>query len=184
MIYELVLFFSAVAIFAVYNITMIALYDVPTSLSETFYLLQDERKGLGYIFTVMMWAVAFLLLPAWLGVSDRLGGWECYCTPIAFAAAAAICFVGGAPAFRDLGMESKVHSIAAKSAAFFALAWCVIACWRIMYVPILACVITLVYGYGTNTFNRCATYWLELAAFTATFCTLAVECIVWQTLLI
>lgn len=181
MIYELILIFCAIVVFAAYNISMVAEYDVPASLSETFYLLNDERKGYCYFFTAMMWAVAFLLLPAWLGVSDRLGAWECYCTPVAFAAVASICFVGAAPAFRNIGMESKVHSIAAKLAAFFALAWCLVACWRIMYVPILSCAITLILGYKTKTLKLCATYWLELAAFSATFITLAVECI-WQML--
>lgn len=182
MIYELVLIICAVVVFAVYNITMVALYDVPSSLSETFYLLNDERNGYGCFFTAMMWAVAFLLLPALVGISDRLGAWECYCTPIAFAAVASIYFVGAEPAFRNLGEESKVHSVAAKLAAFFALAWCLVACWRIMYVPIIACVITLAFGYKSKTLRLCATYWLELAAYSATFVTLAVECI-WQMLM-
>ena len=180
MIYELVLIICAVVVFAVYNITMVAMYDVPSSLSETFYLLNDERKGFGYFFTAMMWSVAFLLLPVWLGISDRLGALEC--TPVAFAAVASICFVGAAPAFRKFGMESKVHSIAAKLAALFALSWCLVACWRIMYVPILACVITLAFGYKSKTLRLCATYWLELAAYSATFVTIAVECI-WQMLI-
>lgn len=179
MIYELVLIICAVVVFAVYNITMVAMYDVPASLSETFYLLNDERKGYGYFFTAMMWLVAFLLLPAWVGISDRLGALEC--TPVAFASVASICFVGAAPAFRNLGMESNVHSFAAKLAAFFALAWCLVACWRIMYVPVIACVITLAFGYNSKTLRLCATYWLELAAYSATFVTLAVECI-WQML--
>ena len=181
MIYELVLIICAVVVFAVYNITMVAMYDVPASLSETFYLLNDERKGYGYFFTAMMWVVAFLLLPALIGISDRLGAWECYCTPIAFAAVASICFVGSAPAFSNFGMESKVHSVAAKLSAFFALAWCLVACWRIMYVPILSFVVTLVFGYKSKTLRLCATYWLELAAYSATLVTLAVECI-WQML--
>ena len=173
----LVLICAAVLVFAAYNGVIIARYGVPSSLSETFYTLQAERKGVGYVFTAMMWLVAFLLLPAWVEVSEAVGGLESYFSFFAFLAAAAICFVGGAPAFRELSIESKVHSIAAKLAAFFALAWCLVVCWRIAYIVPVACVIILVTASSTKTLKRCVTYWVEMCAFVATFVALFVECL-------
>ncbi len=177
MITCLILIVAAVLVFAVYNWVMIARYSVPVSLSETFYLLRTDSKVACYCFTAMMWSVAFLLLPAWIEVSEAVGTWERYFTFLAFLAAAAICFVGGAPAFRELSIESKVHSISAKLAAFFALAWCLVVCWRIAYIVPVSCVVTLITAASTKTLKRCATYWLEMCAFVATFATLFVECL-------
>lgn len=199
---SLILLISSILVFTIYNIVAIKLFRVPTSLSDTFYLYQNKKKGLGYIFTAMMWTMAFLLMPAWLTISDSMPGWEHNFTFLAFFAAAAIVFVGSAPAFRNVGLENKVHMIAAKSCAVFAIAWCAVVCWRIMYViPIMIGLvwafaalleyIHLKMDYSNHTpeeqekfdikgdlkyvLKRHSDYWWEMCAFGATFATVGIQ---------
>ena len=116
---SLILVLCAITIFIVYNSVAIAKFGIPKSLSDTFYYYQGIKKGLGYIFTAMMFSMAGLLMPGWLTISDSMPGWEHNFTFLAFFAAGAIAFVGAAPAFKNIGIERKVHMIAAKSAAVF-----------------------------------------------------------------
>ena len=178
MIHYLILVLAAVAVFALYNRAIIARFGVPTSLSVSFYLLQDVQKGLGYLFTAMMACMVLLLMPAWLSISDAVGGWERYFTFLAFLAAGSIAFVGAAPAFRSCTMESKVHSIAAKCAAVFALLWCGVVCWRIAYIIPIAVLVVWWVAAVTKTAKKCSVYWWEMCAFVATFATIITECFI------
>lgn len=181
----LILVLIAIAIFAIYNSVSIKIFGMPTSLSDTFYLYQSKKKGLGYIFTAMMWSMAGCLMPAWLSITDAIPTWEHNFTFLAFFAAAAIMFVGSAPAFRNIGIENKVHMISAKACAVFAILWCAIVCWRIMYIiPIGICLAWLTGWLLRNHTNegrvwtRCSDYIWELAAFYSTFITVLVQCII------
>lgn len=73
MVSYLILVVSAVLLFAAYNGVAIGRFGVPSSLSETFYLYQGVRRGLGYVFTAMMVCMVLLLMPAWLSVSEAIG---------------------------------------------------------------------------------------------------------------
>lgn len=175
----------SLCIFIVYNAISIGIFGMPTSLSDTFYLYQSKKKGLGYIFSAMMYTMAGTLMPVWLAISDAMPGWEHNLTFLAFFAAAAIMFVGTAPAFRNVGLENKVHMIAAKSCAVFAIAWCAIVCWRIMYIIPIAIGLVWLTGWllrnKTNEgrdWKRCSDYIWELAAFYATFGTVITQCII------
>ncbi len=174
-----ILVLIALGIFIAYNAVFIGLYGVPTSLSDTFYVYQSKKKGLGYIFSLMMFSMCFFLMPAWLSISDSFTTWEHNLTFLAFFAAASIAFVGAAPAFRNIGIENKVHMVAAKSCAVFAIAWCAIVCWRIMYIiPISIAIIWLIAYLCDKNFKRNSDYWWEMCAFTATFSTIIVQQII------
>ena len=168
---------AAVVLFATYNGVAIGKFGIPSSLSETFYLYQGLQKGLGYVFTGMMMCMVFLLMPAWLSISEAIGGWEQYLTFLAFFAAGSIAFVGAAPAFRGCELESKVHCVSAKLAAAFSLSWCAVVCWRIAYIIPIALLVVWAVALITKTAKRCSTYWLEMCAFVATFATVITECI-------
>ena len=85
-----------------------------------------------------------------------------------FLAAASIIFVGSAPAFRDDDLTSKVHSVSAIMAAVMSIAWiCLVS--QMWYNVIAWLVIAVALGYASRTLKRSKTYWLELAAFMATF---------------
>lgn len=189
------LFYAAILIFLVYNLAIIGNFGIPTSLSASFYLLNERKNNLGYIFTAMMWTITFLIMPYWMALADSFEGWEHYLVPLAFLAPACIAFVGTAPAFRGCELENRVHMISASLCAVFSILWCLIACWRIAYIVPISIAIVWLIAYiqaiyhveknhsTSDTFNedikqwlhRNKDYWWEMCAFLATFATLTVQ---------
>ena len=196
---NLILVCAALVIFLIYNVVSIILFDVPTSLSDTYYLYRSlgfqkfGKKGrvLGYIFTLMMFSMAFLLMPAWLEITDSMGGWQSNLTVLSFLAAGAIVFVGAAPAFRNIGIENKIHMIAAKLCAVFAIAWCTIICfWYGIVIGAASIGLGWLFGlflewilakrcsipkYTIKFLKHDSDYWWEMCAFVATFITIIVQ---------
>lgn len=65
----LILACIAIGIFIAYNAVMIGLFGIPSSLSNTYYLLNNKWPNSGWAFTAMMWVVCGLLIAPWIEVS-------------------------------------------------------------------------------------------------------------------
>lgn len=154
---------KAIFMFLIYNIIALLLFGVPKSLSMTYYLFKDRENILKFLFPSMMTLLAFFLMPAWIEMSEG--------SPFqftAFLSAAAILFVGAAPAFKDSDMENKVHSIAACICAAAAIAWiCLVTPYWYVILIVLG-VITAI-AIVTKTWKTGYIYWLEMVAFVSTF---------------
>lgn len=174
----LILACVAILIFTIYNIAALSKFGVPSSLSATFYLWNGIKPNLGYIFTGMMFALAFTLMPAWLEITEVISSWSHNLTVLPFFGAASIAFVGSAPAFRGCKLENKVHMVAAACAAIFSLLWCAVVCYAIAWITVPASLL-IVWAIAliTKTHKTGATYWWEIVAFVATFSTIIAECI-------
>ena len=170
----LILTLVALALFVAYNAIAIKQFGIPESLSNTYYLYEAKKKGLGWIFTGFMWLLALLLLPSWIGTSVNIGPWMSYFSFLSFIAASAIAFVGTAPKFHE-DAEGKVHVIAASICAAAAILWDFVICRHIWYVFVLVCALVVVAAFWTKTFKACKVYWLEMMAFVPTFAVLITE---------
>lgn len=53
----------SIAIFMLYIICVVCLFNIPWSISNTYYLLEERRKGLGWLFTAFCYGVGGFLLP-------------------------------------------------------------------------------------------------------------------------
>lgn len=168
----------SLVIFLIYNIAALVQFGVPSSLSNTYYLYEAKKKNLGLLFPTMMWSMGFTLLPAWLELGEVVSHWSTHLNALAFFACAAIVFVGTSPAFRNNKLEGVVHSIAAKVAAAAALTWCLIVCWKIMYVPFGVAGIIALVAWLSKTFKSGLVYWLEMMAFGATFATVITQLLI------
>lgn len=152
----------ATVIFVAYNIVAIAIFGIPESLSNTYYLYK-EKYNKGWLFCLMMYLVVALMMPAWISLSEGSNFQF-----LAFLAPAAIMFVGTAPRFKDFKLENKVHSYSAIIAAACSLLW-------VMLVTPYWYVILIWFGYiklasiFTSSYKTCLVYWLEQIAFGATF---------------
>lgn len=166
-----ILILLSMALFVAYNIFACVKWGIPTSLSTTYYSLPTKWR---WVFTLFMWAIGLLLMPAWIEVANSFGDWRNNLAFLAFLTCVLICFVGAAPNFRAFEMESKVHTISATASAVTALLWCFVCGWQIMYVPIAAALLCLVIALSTKTLKDCKVYWLELMAFGATYSTVLV----------
>lgn len=152
----------AAAIFYAYNVVSLDAFDVPESLSNTYYLWK-ERNGRGYVFCLMMYIVVALMMPAWISLSEGSNFQF-----LAFLAPASIAFVGTAPRFLDDDLENKVHSISAVIAAACSLAWVVLVTPYWWMILIWLCIVAAV-SVLTSSYKSCLVYWLEQVAFGATF---------------
>lgn len=167
----LILVSIAFLLFIVYNSVAIRIFGIPWSMSKTYYLYEEKRKGLDQVFTIFMWLMAFTMISGWIIISESVGPWMSYFTFLAFITGACIAFVGTAPRYYD-ELEGKVHMTAAKICAATALIWCFVVCWNIWWVPICGAVIPTIIGACTKTWKSCRDYWLEMLAFDATFATI------------
>lgn len=152
----------ATCIYVVYNAIAIAIFGVPESLSNTYYLWK-EKNGKGWLFCLMMYLVVALMMPAWITISEGSNFQF-----LAFLAPASLMFVGTAPRFKDFSLENKVHTYSAYLAAACSLLWVALVTpyWWVMLIWLgfiaLASVLT-------SSYKTCLVYWLEQVAFLSTF---------------
>ncbi len=153
---------AATAIYLAYNAICLALFAIPESLSNTYYLWK-EKSGKGWLFCLMMYLVVAFMMPAWISLSEGSNFQF-----LAFLAPASIAFVGLAPKFKDGDLENKVHTISAIIAAACSLAWVALVTpyWWVILVWLgfiaLAAILT-------SSYKTAYTYWLEQIAFGSTF---------------
>jgi hypothetical protein len=151
----------ATCIYVVYNAIAIAIFGVPESLSNTYYLWK-EKNGKGWLFCLMMYLVVALMMPAWITISEGSNFQF-----LAFLAPASLMFVGTAPRFKDFSLENKVHTYSAYLAAACSLLWVGLVTpywWVILiWIGLISGVLAITKKYS------CLIYWLETIAFGATF---------------
>lgn len=151
----------ATCIYVAYNAIAIAIFGVPESLSNTYYLWK-EKNGKGWLFCLMMYLVVALMMPAWITISEGSNFQF-----LAFLAPASLMFVGTAPRFKDFSLENKVHTYSAYLAAACSLLWVglVTPYWWVILIwfGLISGILTI-----TKTYS-CITYWLETIAIGATF---------------
>lgn len=153
-------------------------FGVPDMVSDTYYQLQGTtgsevlggktRRNFGWVFSVVMVLVAFLMMVA---ILDLDKGLQC----LAFIGCGGLAFVGCAPNY--LGDESKVHKIAATVAAAGCVGWCLSICWcvTLLIACLYACAMAKVYARNKFINFKAAKchpwYWLEVSAFLDVFVT-------------
>lgn len=152
----------ATVVYVAYNVISVAIFGLPESLSNTYYLY-EKKSGIGWLFCLAMYLVVMLMMPAWIGMSEN-NNWQF----LAFLAPASIMFVGTAPRFKDGDLENKVHTISAIIAAACSLAWVALVTpyWWVMLIWLgfiaLAAILT-------SSYKTAYVYWLEQVAFGSTF---------------
>lgn len=153
---------AATAIYLAYNAISLALFSIPESLSNTYYLYKEKRNK-GWLFPLMMYAVVALMMPAWITLSEGSDFQF-----LAFLAPSAIAFVGTAPAFKSNDLENVVHTTAAIVAAICSLAWVALVTPYWVAIPIYV-VFEGDKAFFSKTYKTCLVYWLEQVAFLSTF---------------
>ena len=159
----LILILIAIFIYSLYNCIVLNQFGIPKSLSMTFYLFKEKKDWLKIWFPIMMVSMAFLLMPAWLEISE--GSTFQF---LAFLAPAAIIFTGMAPAFKSSSLENVVHMTSAIFAAIASLLWTALVAhlWPVIVVWFIIIAIVM---FVTKTVKTSYIYWLETVAFLSTF---------------
>jgi hypothetical protein len=156
----------SVGLFVAYVAAVICLFGIPASISESFYLLEKKRKGLGYLFSGWCWAMA---VPVTAMTMQQSGGqwWQF----VSLFAGGGLGFVGTAPLFK--GHERTVHYVSAGVCALSALAWMTLAGYVFVPVIILSGLLLLGLLHGEKWL-----FWVETALFVSMYIVLFFE--VWK----
>jgi hypothetical protein len=150
---------TSITLFVAYVTTVLSLFGIPRSLSESFYLFESRRKGLGYVFTGWCWVMAILVM---FMMAEQSEG--CWWQFLSLFAGGGLGMVGTAPLFK--GHERVIHYVSAGVCALSACAWVTLAgCW---YVQLPLLVIAFALGGLHSKFL----FWVETALFLAMFITL------------
>ena len=142
--------------FTAYVLLMILMFGVPTSLSNTFYLLQDKRKWMASAFVLLMYSIAITLVSPI--IDHTPDGLQIF----AFLPIVGIGFVGAAPLFK--GEDSLVHKIAALTAAGGSIFWVLLTHIDYWPYPVFSAII-----FGTimllSKTVKCYIFWAEMVVF-------------------
>lgn len=131
--------------------------NIPPSLSEGYYILQDKIKH-GHIFTY--WAFLTSILGAVVVLELSEGQWFQF---LGFFAVAALGFVGASPIFKNTGMQRNIHSYGAAISAAAIILWLILMGDFVL----VAFVFALAWYWIKNKGNRI--FWLEIATFLSLF---------------
>ncbi len=150
-------------------------FGIPDMVSDTYYQLQDTKgkHGFGWIFTLVMVTVAFLMAVCLLDSGEGV-------QHFAFMGCCGLAFVGVTPNYIDR-TEGRVHKAAATLAAVCCTAWCVSVCpWPTAVIATLLALYLAVMQvcralngiwYISNSLKFHPWYWAEVAAFADVFAT-------------
>ncbi len=157
-----------------YLLLMALRFGIPNMVSDTYYQLQSttgseiapfkQPRNMGWLFSLIMVAVAFLMLICLLDMGRGIQF-------LAFLGCAGLCFVGFAPNYCDRDAYS-VH----KTAAIVAAAGCVGWCTSVSLIPTLVILtVYLAYAYHSRRDKISHLwYWTEVSGFMDVFATYAI----------
>lgn len=149
-------------IFAAYIAAIIALFGVPASISDSFYLLERKKEGVGSLFTVWCFITGVSVMAMMFQLSA--GSWYQF---LGLFAGGGLGFVGSAPHFK-LHFERPVHFVAAGTCAVASMIWVILSgYWTVPLVFILSAIAVIKLCKG-----MAAMFWLEIACFASMYLTL------------
>ena len=144
---------AAIGSFLAYLRITAKLHGIQPSISDNYYVSRHR-----WMFTMVMWMVAFGMLPAMLEVTPTM--WQFS----AFICCAGIAFVGAAAAFRE-EMTRQVHNAGALTSAAGAFLWTAFVVPPMAGVGFLTCCVLML------QLHKHIIYWLEVTCFAMVFVT-------------
>ncbi len=153
----------SIVIFMLYIASMVCLFNIPWSISNTYYLLEEKRKGLGWMFTAFCYGVGGFLLPDWLDITPESYQYTC------FLSVAGLIFVGAAAQFKE-SLTNTVHYTSAVICCLFSQIWCFAAGFWL--VSLLSFGFFLCMAGFSKKKNWM--FWVEIAAIVATYISIVI----------
>ena len=146
------MYILSLSAFLIYMISIKNIFGILPSISDSYYKLKEYNFS--SVFTIFCWVVSIPLMIYWIDYSST--DWNF----IPFIVCASLAFVGASPAFKDLEMERKIHSISAIVCAVGAYVWSILFGSVFLSVNFI-----LLSGILYFLIKNNKIYWLELMAF-------------------
>jgi hypothetical protein len=150
----------SVLLFALYIITIIALFGVPASISDSFYLLKGKKKGTEYFFTMWCYAVAITMMVIIFSKSE--GKWFQF---FGLFAGGGLGFVGTATMFKS--SEKVIHYVSAALCAVSSILWIIFSGYWLITIVIFGLSAIII----TSQYKK-SMFFLEIACFISMYLTL------------
>ena len=131
-------------------------FGIPSSLSESYYILEKESKDLGALFYLFLLITVFVLV---IPMIEATGFWGFIC-------GAGLLFVGAAPAFKS-DDQKYIHIIGAAVSAISAFIQLIVMHKLLCLLPVI--VIVTILSLVTKTYKSSLVFWLEMIAFYSLF---------------
>jgi hypothetical protein len=146
------LYITSFLVFTLYIVIILKIFGVLPSISDSYYAL--KKHNISIPFTLFCWGTAFPLMIYWIELLSN--DWNF----LPFIACGGLLFVGASPAFKDLELERKVHSISAIICAIAAYTWTFL--YGSIFLGINFILLSIILYF---ILKRNKIYWLELIAF-------------------
>lgn len=162
-----ILLTTSIILFIVYLITLFKIDRSPESISDSFYIFNKHKKGLGHLFTLWCFTIMFLVAPQMFEASD--GRWFQF---LGLFTTAGLGFVGAAPYFKD--HEKTIHTVAAILCASGCFLW--VALMGYILIPLIYVSIVVLwvsFKFFKGNIPDDIILWLEIAMFFSMFTTLS-----------
>ena len=166
----------AAILFVAYVVLECHFFGVPISISNSFYLYNSKKNGLGYVFTMFLFAEAFLIMFSMLSMSE--GHWYQF---MGFIPAVGIAMCGCAPRTKESDLENNIHVAGAMIGAFGGLFWCAMQCLpsAAFFSLIMAWTSVWCARYSDTYDEKYLTFWAEVAGFGSTLINVVLNAIVY-----
>jgi hypothetical protein len=158
---EQIVFYISFAGFLAYVIFIVATFGVPASVSDSFYLLNEKKKDLGYLFTLWCYLTGITAIILMAPVLE-----DEWFQAVGFFPGAALCFVGTAPLFKK-DRQHKIHVRSAFVCAVSALLWIVLSGYWLAPVTLLLPAVI-----AAKKWPQSIVFWAEYWVFFSTYFTL------------
>lgn len=158
------LIFASITIFLLYIGSIVFMFGIPWSISNTYYLLEEKRKRLGMLFTVFCYGAGGFLLPSWLNITPESYQYVC------FLSVAGLLFVGTATQFNE-SLTSTVHYSAAIICCVFSQIWCILMGFGLLSLFSFAFFLCIAWFSKKKNWM----FWIEIAAIMATYVAIIME---------
>lgn len=160
-------------LFVAYNIIVNVINGkILPSLSDSFYLLNEKKNGLGYAFSVMLFIVVITLIPTAIDITPDV--WKF----IPFIMCGSLALVGSAPLFK--AQDNPWHSVFAILSAAASIGWAIaLQAWICFAVGISLAGLGWVLSHFLlkQEWKSVKTYWLEMMCFYSVYITVMVRII-------
>lgn len=157
----------SIILFVVYLVALFKEDRVPESISDSFYIFNKHKKGLGHLFTLWCFTIMLLIAPQMFEASE--GRWFQF---LGLFTTAGLGFVGAAPYFKD--HEKTLHTVAAVLCASGCFLW--IFFMGYILIPIIYVSIAILwinFKFSKGDIPNDTILWLEIAMFLSMFTTLS-----------
>ena len=159
------LFIISAAIFLIYTALSVHKFDVPKSLSDTYYLWKGYAHNFRWLFSAAMLGTALPLMPVFVDYSTEST------TFIAFFCCAGLAYVGVACQFK-MGLTKPVHFTSAGICATCAILW---SLFNLQSGWVVVALSGVIFGLIALKRQNERIFWLEMGAFAIAYISLGLK---------